>query len=97
MEDEPSKFRGKKDFDTILEDYVGGGGKWQWMTLLWLSPIHVACTIPLLLHLFSAYTPGHRCFVENCDNLESSESLTFNAQFLNFTTPNDHASNTFLR
>jgi hypothetical protein len=97
MEEEPSNLRGKKDFDTILEDYVGGGGKWQWIKLLWLSPVHVACGIPLLLHMFSAYTPHHRCFVENCDILESTTGESINAAFLNFTTPMDHASSTFLR
>lgn len=85
---------GKKDFETILEDYVGGGGWWQWKKLIWLFPVHVACGIPLLLHMFAAYTPPHRCFVDGCD---VPDQPVFHGDFLNFTTPTDHASSTFLR
>ena len=55
------------DFDTIL-DLVGGGGKWQWRKLFWLAPAHIAYGIPLLLHLFTAYAPSHRCYVQGCDS-----------------------------
>ena len=81
------------DFDTIL-DLVGGGGKWQWRKLFWLAPAHIAYGIPLLLHLFTAYAPSHRCYVQNCD---SALNPDFHAGFLNFSTPTDHASSTFLR
>ena len=82
------------DFDTILENYVGGGGKWQWRKLFWLAPAHIAYSIPILLHLFTAYAPSHRCFVQGCD---SELNPDFHASFLNFSTPTDHASSTFLR
>ena len=81
------------DFDTIL-DLVGGGGKWQWRKLFWLAPAHIAYGIPLLLHLFTAYAPSHRCYVQNCD---SALNPDFHAGFLNFSTPTDHTSSTFLR
>ena len=37
MEEEKEK---NLDFDTILENYVGGGGKWQWSKIFWLAPGH---------------------------------------------------------
>ncbi len=83
-----------KDYDDILERYVGGGGRWQWKKLMWLFPVHVSCGLPLLLHMFSAYTPPHRCEIETCD---SPTVTDFHPDFLNFTTPRDHASSTFLR
>ena len=82
------------DFDTILEKYVGGGGKWQWLRLFWLFPLHVTFGIPILLHLFTAYTPNHRCYIRGCDHTVNPE---FHAPFLEFSTPKDHASSTFLR
>ena len=92
MEEEPEK---NMEFDTILEQYVGGGGKWQWRKLfIWLAPVHVACGVPLLLHLFTAYAPSHRCYIEGC---ESPSTQDFHADFLKFSTPTDHASSTFLR
>ena len=58
---------GKKDIDYILEKIVGGGHRWQWRTALLLVPIYISTGIPTLLHVFSAYTPKHRCFVKGCD------------------------------
>ena len=91
MEEEKEK---NLDFDTILENYVGGGGKWQWSKIFWLAPGHIAFGIPVLLHIFAAYTPPHRCFINGCD---SNVNPAFEASFLDYSTPRDHASSTFLR
>ena len=56
------------DFDYILDEIVGGGGWWQWKKCLLLIPSYLTNgVLPLLLHLFTAYTPPHRCFVDGCD------------------------------
>ncbi len=55
------------DIDSILDDIVGGGGRWQWTKLLLLVPQNFTNGLPLLLHMFTAYSPEHRCFVEGCD------------------------------
>ena len=52
----------KVDLDYILEDVVGGGGRWQWRKWLFLVPTYLAMGAPaLLMQMFSAYTPPHRC------------------------------------
>ena len=51
----------KVDLDYILEDVVGGGGRWQWRKWLFLVPVYLAMGAPaLLMQMFSAYTPAHR-------------------------------------
>ena len=60
--------RGKAlDVDHILDHYVGGGGRWQWLTLITLLPTAWAGAYPLFMHIFAAYEPTHRCFVPVCD------------------------------
>ncbi len=56
------------DFDYILDEIVGGGGWWQWKKCLLLIPQYLTNGLPLLLHMFTAYTPKHRCYVEGCDH-----------------------------
>ncbi len=57
-----------RDFDYILDEIVGGGGWWQWKKCLLFVPSYLTVgNLPLLLHLFTAYTPPHRCLVEGCD------------------------------
>ena len=51
----------KKDLDYVLEEVVGGGGRWQWRKWLFLVPTYLAMGAPaLLMQMFSAYTPTHR-------------------------------------
>ena len=51
----------KKDLDYVLEEVVGGGGRWQWGKWLFLVPTYLAMGAPaLLMQMFSAYTPTHR-------------------------------------
>ena len=51
----------KKDLDDVLEEVVGGGGRWQWRKWLFLVPTYLAMGAPaLLMQMFSAYTPTHR-------------------------------------
>jgi hypothetical protein len=56
------------DIDYILDKYVGGGNRWQWLTLMILCPTAWAAYYPVFLHIFAAYEPSHRCFVPSCDD-----------------------------
>ena len=57
-----------RDLDYIMDEITGGGGWWQWKKALWLIPQYISSGLPLLLHMFAAYTPPHRCFVPGCDD-----------------------------
>eukprot|EP00095_Tigriopus_kingsejongensis_P007773 maker-scaffold154_size301342-snap-gene-2.22 protein:Tk07773 transcript:maker-scaffold154_size301342-snap-gene-2.22-mRNA-1 annotation:"hypothetical protein BRAFLDRAFT_225757" len=81
------------DLDYILDEIVGGGGLWQWKKAMWLMPQYMAGGLPLLLHIFTAYTPPHRCFIEGCD---SDEGSAFQRDFLNFTIPMESVPKSFL-
>jgi hypothetical protein len=76
------------DIDYILENIVGGGGRWQWAIVGLLYPIGVASGFPLLIHMFAAFAPRHRCFIPGCD-----DNSTFNdidTIYKKFALPTDH-------
>ncbi len=79
------KHTGDKNEDYILEDIVGGNGWWQWRTTIALFPLIWAGGIPLFLSVFAAYTPPHRCLVEQCDGPEAEN--VFNASYLRWAVP----------
>ena len=56
-----------KDIDYILEQYVGEGGFGQWFIVLALFPVGFCSGFPLLIHMFAAHEPRHRCYVPQCD------------------------------
>jgi hypothetical protein len=78
-----------KDIDYILDNYVGGGSRWQWLTLITLFPTAWAGAYPLFMHIFAAYEPTHRCFVPSCDDATS----VMNATHTDFTIPKEHLYN----
>ncbi len=65
------------DIDYILDKYVGGGNRWQWLTLMILCPTAWAAYYPVFLHIFAAYEPSHRCFVPSCDDAIKSVTNVF--------------------
>jgi hypothetical protein len=77
------------DIDYILDKYIGGGHRWQWLTLIALFPTVWAGSYPLFMHIFAAYEPLHRCFVPLCDDAFS----ILNATHTNFTIPKEHLYN----
>ena len=92
-----------KDLDYILDNLVGGGGRWQWTKMMFLLPVYVAMGAPLLLHMFTAYTPDHRCFIPGCDN-DGNNATTFavgafaTEKYLKFALPKDTGGEgTFLK
>ena len=62
---DPSKE--EPDFDLLLDRVCGGGGRWQVKMSAMLVLTYLSGGLPLLLHLFTAYTPEHRCYVPGCD------------------------------
>ncbi len=85
----------EKDFDYILDNIVGGGGRWQWTVWCYLIPGFITMGAPaLLLHMFSAYTPRHRCLIEGCEEPTTED---FHASFLNFSVPKDDEGSNFLQ
>lgn len=83
----------KFDFDYVLETFVGESGSWQWRQFFYLLLQSAANSVPFLLHLFTAYTPNHRCAVPDCDDLNS----TFIEPHLNFSLPFNDLSQDFLK
>jgi len=75
-----------QDVDYILDHYVGGGGRWQWLIFIATFPTYWASIYPLFMHMFAAYKPDHRCFVPSCDD-DTSE---LNAYHTDFTIPKEH-------
>ena len=65
------------DIDYILDTYVGGGNRWQWLTLMILCPTAWAAYYPVFLHIFAAFEPTHRCFVPSCDDAIKSVTNAF--------------------
>ena len=78
-----SKEKEEKDIDFILDNYVGGGGKWQWKILLIMFPVTWISGYPLFLDVYAAYTPVHRCYVDQCD----SNTSAYNEDWLNIALP----------
>ena len=75
-----------KSLDYILSNIVGGCGKWQIQKLAVMSFVIFVCDLPLLIHMFAAYTPMHRCKVEVCESQEPDSNL-FNQSWISFALP----------
>ena len=84
----------KEDIDFIFENIVGGSGLWQWLFVVGFSfPIQLASTVPLLIHLFAAYEPKHRCYIPGCD--PNDKYWSSNDSYLEFAIPLKSASGLF--
>ena len=84
------------DIDYIFENIVGGGGLWQWYIVVVMYPIVFASGFPLILHMFTAFAPRHRCFVPGCDfendDVKNASLNDIDASFLNFALPREYSS-----
>ena len=79
------------DIDYVLEKIVGSGGWGQWIVMLACYPIGLCSGYPLLLHMFAAFEPSHRCFIPQCDNYNSTTQ--FDAQWVADILPTSSKSN----
>ena len=59
---------GATSFDTILEDYVGGFGRYQILNTLVINLVTYCAFYPILYYIFTAYQPPHRCRVPLCES-----------------------------
>ena len=83
---------GNRSIDHILDKIVGGGGWGQWIIVIASYPI-IYCSMSLLMHMFTAFEPSHRCYIPACDN----ETSNVQALWLDFAIPTNHTSNEMLK
>ena len=62
--------------DKILNDYVGGAGKYQLFNTIIMAWVYYAGLYALFVTNFAAYEPPHRCWVDQCDELEFANQST---------------------
>ena len=64
--------------DQILDNFVGGHGKYQIAITIATSLINEFANGIFLMHIFTAYAPKHRCRVPQCETINATKvSLTF--------------------
>ena len=88
----------KASLDTTLNEYVGGAGLYQWLSTLAMMLVKYGSIIPLLLTVFTAYEPSHRCYVPGCESLNGSKVTNniFNHSWLELALPPEKSSSNFL-
>ena len=64
------------DIDFLLENFIGGGGWGQWFILICQFPIGMVSGLPILIQMFAAFEPRHRCFVPTCDYSDTTKNIT---------------------
>ena len=84
--------------DYLLEHVVGAGGWGQWLILICQFPIGMASGLPILIQMFAAFEPRHRCFIPNCDN-EGTSNITNNIHetFVQHALPKEYGSSEIFR
>lgn len=55
------------NLDHILDQYVGGCGKYQFVKTLLLALCYYMSLGILFITVFTAYAPDHRCKISGCD------------------------------
>ncbi len=86
-----SETPGNIHFDHVLDQFVGATGPWQWRQFVFVLVLNVCSSLPLMLHVFSAYTPEHRCQVPLC------ERGIFNETWTEFAIPENINKESFLK
>uniref|UniRef100_A0A0K2U4H5 Organic cation transporter 1like [Strongylocentrotus purpuratus] n=2 Tax=Lepeophtheirus salmonis TaxID=72036 RepID=A0A0K2U4H5_LEPSM len=76
--------------DYILGNMVGSQGRAQWKVVFLAFIADIAGGVPLLLHMFSAYEPDHRCSIPVCNDLNSTD-------WMEFAIPKNTKSSNFLK
>ena len=72
------KLDAKENFDYIFDEIVGGGdvGDFgQWIILSALISIGLCAHFPLIMHLFACFEPRHRCYVTECDGMNTTNVI----------------------
>eukprot|EP00096_Caligus_rogercresseyi_P016187 TRINITY_DN8755_c0_g1_i1.p1 TRINITY_DN8755_c0_g1~~TRINITY_DN8755_c0_g1_i1.p1 ORF type:complete len:552 (+),score=61.03 TRINITY_DN8755_c0_g1_i1:48-1658(+) len=76
--------------DYILTHLVGSQGRAQWKIVFFAFIADIAGGIPLLLHMFTAFAPDHRCSIPVCD-------ASNNTEWMDFAYPLSQKSSNFLK
>ena len=67
---------GAASFDKILEDYVGGFGRYQILNTLVINLVTYCAFYPIIYYIFTAYQPPHRCRIPICES-ENQTKVSF--------------------
>ena len=59
--------------DEILDNFVGGHGKYQIAITIATSLINEFANGIFLMHIFTAYAPKHRCRVPQCETINATK------------------------
>ena len=69
--------------DQILDNFVGGHGKYQITITIATSLINEFANGIFLMHIFTAYAPKHRCRVPQCETINAIKvSLTDSQSYI---------------
>ena len=77
--------------DKILNEYVGGAGKYQLFNTIVMAWVYYAGLYALFVTNFAAYEPPHRCRVDQCDELEFANQSTVGIFSIFFFSDNNLA------
>ncbi len=96
-EEEEEEDRGDNNvhFDHVLDQFVGSSGSWQWRQFVFLLLQAFCSSIPLMIHIFGAFTPAHRCRVDICDAGGLDGAVDQN--WTEFAIPPNDAMESFLK
>ena len=88
----------RPSLDIILYEYVGGAGLYQWLCTLAMMLVKYGSIIPILLTVFTAYEPRHRCYIPECESSNGSKVMNniFKSAWLEFALPSEKSSNNYL-
>ena len=88
----------RPSLDIILYEYVGGAGLYQWLCTLAMMLVKYGSIIPILLTVFTAYEPRHRCYIPECESANGSKVMNniFKSAWLEFALPSEKSSNNYL-
>ena len=62
--------------DKILNDYVGGAGKYQLFNTIVMAWVYYAGLYALFITNFAAFEPPHRCWVDKCEDFDVANQVT---------------------
>ena len=65
------------NLDQILDNFVGGHGKYQILVTLATTIIYNFAQGIFLIHIFTAYAPPHRCRVPQCESTNTTKVILF--------------------
>ncbi len=90
---------GNKEIDWILDNIVGGSGKWQWFVIALSWPVTICGAFPAFVYLFASFEPRHRCFIPGCDDLDGQydDPAIMGLDFLDFALPKEHSESKMLQ